>query len=381
MLVRRLLALVLSVSAMGACATAADAEEPRLNQIQVIGSHNSYHIAPHPSVLALIAAGGKNHATGLDYSHRKLAEQFSELKIRQIELDVFSDPQGGRYANPTARKVLKGLGKDPGPDPDEGGALRKPGFKVFHVQDIDYLTTATTLIDALTQVRAWSQAHPRHVPIMILLELKVEKFTALPTHPAAFTKTELDGVDAEILSVFKRDEILTPDDVRGEYSTLPEAIQKRGWPKLSDVRGKVMFALDNEGEERTRYLEGHEALKGRLMFVSVPANHPAAAWMKINDVFADYDRIVEAVRAGFMVRTRADADTAESRKNDTTRRDKALSSGAQYISTDYAEPRTDFSPYHVRLPKGIAARTNPISGDPAQADLDLEGPVEANSGH
>ncbi len=34
------------------------AGEPRLNQIQVIGSHNSYHIAPDHGVMSLIAAAG-----------------------------------------------------------------------------------------------------------------------------------------------------------------------------------------------------------------------------------------------------------------------------------------------------------------------------------
>ena len=34
----------------------APADEPRLNQIQVIGSHNSYHIAPDMTVMELIAA-------------------------------------------------------------------------------------------------------------------------------------------------------------------------------------------------------------------------------------------------------------------------------------------------------------------------------------
>jgi len=367
--------MVLALSAIGFGGVDAMAEEPRLNQIQVIGSHNSYHLAPHPNVLGLIAVAGRDHATGLEYTHKPLAEQFSELKIRQIELDVFADPDGGRYAEPSARKILKGLGKDAGPDPNEGGILNKPGLKVFHVQDIDYRSTAPTLVDALRQVRAWSKGHPRHVPILILLELKDGKIAALPTQPAPFTKTELDGVDKEILSVFERGEILTPDDVRGAFSTLPEAIQKRGWPKLSEVRGKVMFALDNEGKHRTLYLEGHEALQDRLMFVSVPAKHPAAAWMKINDAIGDYDRIVESVRAGFIVRTRADANTVEARKNDTNCRDKALSSGAQFVSTDYAEPRPDFSPYHVRHAGGIAARSNPVSGDPSQAGVDLEGPV------
>src|SRR4051812_8511750 len=83
--------------------TTSGADEIRLNQVQVIGSHNSYHIAPHPSVMKFIAESGRGRAEGLDYTHRPLAEQFSRLKIRQIELDVFADPKGGHYASPSAR--------------------------------------------------------------------------------------------------------------------------------------------------------------------------------------------------------------------------------------------------------------------------------------
>ncbi|WP_419833099.1 Ca2+-dependent phosphoinositide-specific phospholipase C [Endozoicomonas atrinae] len=35
----------------------------------------------------------------LDYAHVSLTEQFEAQGIRQIELDVFHDPEGGRYKN------------------------------------------------------------------------------------------------------------------------------------------------------------------------------------------------------------------------------------------------------------------------------------------
>ena len=355
------------------CALGAEAgDEVRINQIQVIGTHNSYHIAPHPNVQGLLGARGRVAARSLDYTHRPLAEQFSRLGIRQIELDVFADPEGGRYADPTARKILKGLRKEPGPDPNAGGRLRKPGFKVFHIQDIDYLTTAVTFADALRQVRDWSAAHPGHVPILVLVELKDDAVVALPTRPAPFGKAELDAVDAEIRSVFAPGQLLAPDDVRGSHDTLLEAIKSKGWPTLEASRGKVLFALDDEGGLRDLYLADHPALRGRAMFVSVAEDHPAAAWMKLNDPIQDFEQIQRLVKAGFLVRTRADADTAEARKDDTTRRDKALASGAQFISTDFPEPRPELSPYRARLPGDVVARPNPISADPAPAGVDLE---------
>ncbi len=55
-----------------------------------------------------------------------------------------------------------------------------------------------------------------------------------------------------------------------------------------------------------------------------------------------------------------------------TQRDKALASGAQFVSTDYPEPDKRFSDYRVGLPGGVVARANPVSGDPAWGNSDLE---------
>ena len=96
---------MLAASCWALFSTAALAGEPRLNQIQVIGSHNSYHIAPDPGVMSLIAAGGARRAESIDYTHPPLAEQFSQLGIRQVELDVYADPKGGLFASPSAQDL------------------------------------------------------------------------------------------------------------------------------------------------------------------------------------------------------------------------------------------------------------------------------------
>ena len=348
------------------------ADEPRLNQLQVIGSHNSYHVAPYQTVFDLIAAAGRGRAESLDYSHPALSVQFSRQGIRQVELDVYADPKGGLFASPSARKMLLAMGKEPGPDPNADGVLTKSGLKVLHVPDVDFRSTAPTFVDALKQIRAWSQANRGHVPILIQVELKDDAIPTLPTRPLPFDSEQIEAVDAEILLVFARTEILSPDRVRGRFATLPEAIRTQGWPALSEVRGLVLFALDNEGRIRDRYIEGHPALKDRLLFVTVSPENPAAAWFKVNDPIADFDKIQRLVKAGFLVRTRADADTRQARKDDATQRDKALASGAQYISTDYREPDRRLSNYSVQFPGGLVARPNPVSGDPAWGQIDLE---------
>jgi hypothetical protein len=107
------------------------------------------------------------------------------------------------------------------------------------------------------------------------------------------------------------------------------------------------------------------------MFVNTDEASPAGAYITLNEQ-ADGPRIAAAVKAGFIVRTRADADTVEARANDTRRRDVALASGAQYVSTDYRHPETRFSTYEARLPGGAVAVCNPRRAPERCAGLAVE---------
>jgi hypothetical protein len=371
--VRSFLIALISVGSISVgWALSVSADDLRLNQIQVIGTHNSYHIAPHPNVARVIGIAGKNFARDIEYTHRPLPEQFSDLGVRQIELDLYCDREGGRYAQPLARRLVIAAKKDPGPDHDPDGELLRPGIKIIHAADFDFRSTTNTFKTALGQIREWSREHPTHVPIFVLLELKESQLFPLSIKPLKFAAADMRELEQEILSVFDRKHILAPSEVRRGFDSLSAAIEKRGWPKVDDCRGKVMFALDNGGEIPDRYLRA-VGNADPLAFVSVDLAHPWAGWMKVNDPVADFQRIQTLVKRGFMVRTRADADTKQSRENDISRREKAFASGAQFISTDYPEPNETFSDYQVRFRNKIVARLNPISaqhGQPADADLE-----------
>jgi hypothetical protein len=106
----------------------------------------------------------------------------------------------------------------------------------------------------------------------------------------------------------------------------------------------------------------------------VPETDPDAAVTIVNDPIRDADRIRELVEAGFIVRTRADADTVEARSGDTARREAALASGAQFVSTDYVWPDERFGTgYVVDLPGETAARCNPVNAPRRCARADLSG--------
>ena len=101
------------------------------------------------------------------------------------------------------------------------------------------------------------------------------------------------------------------------------------------------------------------------MFVNTDEASPAAAYLTLNDPLGDQARIARAVAAGYLVRTRADADTREARSGDTRRREAAFRSGAQYVSTDYPWPDQRWGDYRVTFPSSAPyARLNPADGNP-----------------
>ena len=340
------------------CLFAEGKRPTQINQIQLIGTHNSYHIALPAENLSRIGIINRGLKDSLEYTHRPLTEQLQRLGVRHFELDIFADPKGGHYSRKKATNLL-GFNA-PVMFSKE---MEKPGFKVLHESAVDYLTTTPTLISALKEIKVWSDKTPSHVPVFILLEMKDKSPVPLAKKPVQFTRSLLEGVEKEILSIFKRHQIITPDSVRGTFKTLREAVLKTGWPSLDSARGKVMFGLDNGGRIRDMYVAKNPSLQGRLLFAGVGENDPGAAFFKLNDPIRAHAQIKRLVESGFMVRTRADSDTREARKNDTSRRDKALSSGAQFVSTDYPEPNKKFSDYSVSFKKGINYRVNPVSGN------------------
>jgi hypothetical protein len=330
----------------------------RLNQIQVLGTHNSYHVQPRPALFSALLLFDPTFAAW-EYTHAPLDEQFATQGIRQIELDVFHDPDGGLYAD---RPVLGLIG-----DPTLGApTLLEPGLKVLHVQDVDFESTCLTFVDCLTAIRDWSDANRHHLPIMVLVEVKDDPIPD-PLDlgfivPLAFDAEAFDAIDTEIRQVFRERRLITPDDVRRGRDRLEDAVLEDGWPTLRRARGRVLFALDNGGAAGDLYRAGRPSLEGRVLFTNATPGDADAAFVKRNDPIGGATDIPALVAQGYLVRTRADADTAEARTGDTTQRDAAIASGAHFVSTDYPVENPDFGTgYRVEIPNGSPARCNPIN--------------------
>jgi hypothetical protein len=342
-----------------------------VNQIQVIGSHNSYHAGFAPSERKLLEAHHPKTLRSLDYKHAPLPEQL-DGGVRQVEIDIFNDPQGGKFAHPAIVNMVAAAHLPPDPDFDPDHDMDKPGFKVMHVQDLDERSTCHTFVKCLSQVRDWSQRHPGHLPIFILVETKEGVPSELPNAPRGdvFTPAIFDAVDAEIRSVFQPREMITPDQVRGNAATLNEAIRTHGWPTLAEARGKVIFLLD-QFHAGPVYAQSHPSLRGRIIFTNSEPGLPETAFVEQND--GSKEAIDNLVKQGYLVRTRTDEGTEQARTNDRTRLDRALSSGAQMLSTDYppSEP-SQWTSYVVSLPGGGVARCNPANKPVGCVDSLLE---------
>ena len=346
----------------------------RLNQIQVIGSHNSFHVAAPAAEYALLEGLNPEQAKQRTYSHPSITTQFADQKIRQIELDIFADSKGGLYATPSLRRQA-GLA----PLVNEVPEMAKPGTKVLHEQDVDYHSVCPTLVACLTELKTWSDANPTHVPVAINIQFKDGPLifnVADQAKPEKWTAETMRAMDAEIASVFPVEKLITPDDIRGSAATLEQAVLADGWPTLSESRGKVMFLMVNGDPYRSSYLKAHPDLKGAILFTNADPGQPDASFIGVDDPVADASRIKELVTQGYLVRTRSDEPDVEGRTGDTTRRNAALASGAQWISTDYPGPdgakQQYDTAYIVKLPGFLAARCNPVTAPKGCDDATVE---------
>jgi hypothetical protein len=311
-----------------------------INKIQLIGSHNSYKQAIDPSLFKAFQKMDSVSASKLDYEHVSLTEQLN-MGLLNLEIDVYADAKGGKYAHP---KGLDWAKDQPAFDP--AGEMKEPGFKVFHVVDLDFRSHALTFKKCLQQLRSWSEAHPDHYPIFITLEGKDQPSkNPMFTVPEKFTQQTFTELDNAITEGLGAAHLITPDQIRGKYKTLEDAVLHNNWPSLKKAKGKFLFILDDTKEKRAMYIAGHPSLKGRVLFANADAGTPEAAMMIKND--PKNPEISSLVKKGYIIRTRADGDTQQARVNDRSGFEAACNSGAQIITTDYYLNSTHFKSDYV----------------------------------
>lgn len=297
-------------------------DELRINEIQMKGSHNSYHVA----------SDAPRAPAWTQYTLPPLTEQLDKHGVRQFELDIHY------YA---------GI------------------FLVFHLPDLDQRSNCQTLQGCLAEIVHWSRVHPGHHPIVVWLELK-DEWDPVKIAP------NIEALEAAVRAAVPRERLITPDDVRRGYATLTQAVYTHGWPTLGEARGKLMFVLMDEQAGRHAYTHGGRTLDGRAMFVTAQGGAYGVIAM-IDNVLNQPHAIYAAATQGMLVRSRV--DDLPSRGTDyNAQLTIALNAGAHMIATDY--PVDDTIPgYAVKIPGGAPSRCNPVTARSFCHSLLIENPV------
>ena len=136
-------AIALAVASIAACRCSGGAAPPpetpcakpeeiatlRLNQLQLVGSHNSYRRHTYKPIFDLIqsfgptAPEGDQHPIGGLRPPAACGEQLTDYGMRALELDLFNDPAGGRFYE---RQGLRFINEPPASNLPE---LNEPGHE------------------------------------------------------------------------------------------------------------------------------------------------------------------------------------------------------------------------------------------------------------
>lgn len=366
--------LVATLATAFACAPEPSHSQNRLNDVQFLGTHNSFRQSHAPSERVIFELhNSERRAQRLQYAHPTLTQQL-DLGVRKFELDLWNDPNGDRFSNPILGQLASEAGLAADYEQVDAALLSGPGIKVLHTKDDDYRSSCPTLRTCLQEVASWSDAHPEHLPIFISMQFKrggrgddyiSRHADYLP--PAPWTREAVFSVEALGLEVFGRNRLLTPDDMRGEFASPRAAARADAWPMLEDSRGKVILLVHESGDGdpidpvTAMYLSGAPALQNRLMFVlALDPSREDAAFVNVKGDSPFQARIESLVSQGYIVRRRSDLDALNALACDFSMRDEALASGAQLVSTDYVTRDADLAcPYFVQIPSEGVARCAP----------------------
>jgi hypothetical protein len=309
-----------------------------LQDVQMLGTHNSYHRRPARAIQPNEPA---------DFEHAALNVQLARQGIRSLELDAYNGPS----------------------------------FPVFHSIVVDDQSHCPTLVVCLRAINTWSRANPGHLTLVLFVEPKALPINANPAIQGVIDSTvaeqklanwdtaAFEQLDTTVRRAFGRS-LVTPDEVRGKRATLRDAILRDGWPTLGKVRGRVIVVLNTSGVLRDLYLTGAPSLEGKAMFVPSEPQEPSAAIIKRDHPQPKH--FPRLVQQNFLVKTRADADAVEARAADLVRATEAITSGATIVATDYPVPDSTIGAYVVQLPGTAVARCNPVSAPPRCRDTALE---------
>ncbi len=302
-------------------------EGVKINEISVIGTHNSYQTLATPQkrflekVRNVLSGGEKGRKR--DFEMETYTEQL-EKGIRNLEIDVITVDDG-----------------------------RDVSFVVEHNPVTDNASSAYDFAKGLEEIVLWSDNNPGHLPVYLLIEPKSD--VPAISNKKNFTAEYARRIDI-ILSDILGERMMTPAQVLGDYGSFKEMREADGWPELKKASGKFIVLL-HPCDVTQEYIDGEEKTE-RAMFPVLrteDADKDYAAFIIDNEPeSAVRNNPVIIAEKNLMVRTRADSypNFSDERYN------YANSCGSHIITTDYP-PRSvrmwehtyTFDGYTVKLLK------------------------------
>lgn len=303
------------------------ADGVKFNEVAYIATHNSYQLTSVPSYQKVYrdlenATFGLISGDAPLYCSDTLTEQFN-VGIRSIELDIETV-----------------VSED------------KVKFVCSHSPLIDMTSSCYDFELALEEIKMWSDANPRHLPISIIIEPK--EFFLLENGMRFINLEYVNELD-KILREKLGDKLITPAEMMGDYDSLKEMRENNGWMELEDCAGRVaVFFHDTDGVTGN-YIKQDESIKTQAMFPMLryrDRDKSYASVLIVNNPDDIEKHSAELIyEKNLIVRTRV--DTYGSYSEDDRR--KTLESGAQILSTDYPK-KADMADvdYYVAFGNGCA---------------------------
>lgn len=233
-------------------------------------------------------------------------------------------------------------------------------------------TSVHKLTDALTVLRGFSEAVPRHEVTTVFLELK-DDFSS------DHTPEQLD----QLLRAELGERLFTPADLSPRSSNLQAAVAT-GWPLLEQLRGKFLFVLTGSpmasAEDRlNRYVEGGSKAHQRVAFIAPELRSAQEIRARKDVIFFDLSSAQVTslgpvvFQAGLVSRVN-DVDT-ESQWRDAVNSKVHLLSTARVNTTKASWARTDnrqgwpFQGLEAEIDRGVAEPGTVISVQVKSRDL------------
>ena len=278
-----------------------DIDDPRIqfNEVRLLASHNSYKKTLPDNIYQLsVPIFGADRFKEFLYEHSTPVNQLGN-GVRGLEFDFRSQTDG---------------------------------FKIFHGPIVDNGSNSPDLAMTLEELSLWSRANPGHLPVTILMEPKDDPSFMNPNFQK-MNRERFKELDNTIRDILGEDRLITPADLMGDCASPAELVETNAWPSLQSLRGKFLFMLHPHRTYTDLYINMDKTLRTQVLVPAVwhyelDKFYPYTAFVIYND--PEIEPIRALVDRHYIVRTRMDNLLFY----DEPRKERALASGAQILSTD-----------------------------------------------